>query len=69
MQNGFEIADSDEEISFIRFYDAGALGIYVKAFPWVFPQFSAKKYAKELQYIHKRILKDGYIDIVYHLFL
>ena len=68
MQNGFEIAGSDEEISFIRFYDAGALGIYVKAFPWVFPQFSAKKYAEELLYIHKRILNDGYIDIVYHLF-
>lgn len=68
LQADFEIVSSIEEISFIRFYDIGALGIYIKAFPWVFPQFTAKKYEKELMYIHKRILTEGYIDIVYHLF-
>lgn len=68
LQNNFEIISSFEDISFIRFYDVGALGIYIKAFPWLFPQFTAKKFEKELMYIHKRILNEGYIDIVYHLF-
>ncbi|NMA32981.1 MAG: class I SAM-dependent methyltransferase [Clostridiaceae bacterium] len=68
LQNSFEIAGSAEDIGFIRFYDVGALGIYVKAFPWVFPQFTAKRYEKQLRYIHERIERDGYIDIVYHLF-
>lgn len=68
LQANFEIVDSIEEISFIRFYDIGALGIYMKAFPWVFPEFTARKYEKELMYIHKRILNEGYIDIIYHLF-
>lgn len=68
LQSNFEIESSIEEISFIRFYDVGALGIYIKAFPWVFPEFTAKKYEKELMYIHKRIINEGYIDIVYHLF-
>ncbi|AEV70204.1 class I SAM-dependent methyltransferase [Acetivibrio clariflavus] len=67
-ENNFEIVNSIEEISFIRFYDVGALGIYIKAFPWVFPEFTAKKYEKELMYIHNSILNEGYIDIVYHLF-
>lgn len=68
LQNNFEIVSSFEEISFIRFYDIGALGIYIKAFPWVFPQFSAREHEEKLMYIHRRILNDGYIDIVYHLF-
>ncbi|MGI6188325.1 MAG: class I SAM-dependent methyltransferase [Caldicoprobacteraceae bacterium] len=68
LKNNFKIVSSLEDISFIRFYDVGALGIYVKAFPWVFPEFTAKKYEKELMYIHERILNEGYIDIVYHLF-
>jgi len=68
LQANFEIVDSIEEISFIRFYDIGALGIYMKAFPWVFPEFTARKYEKELMYIYKRILNEGYIDIIYHLF-
>lgn len=68
MQNNFEIVSLFEEISLLRFYDVGALGMYIKAFPWVFPEFTAKKYEKELIYIHRRILDEGHIDIVYHLF-
>jgi SAM-dependent methyltransferase len=68
LQANFDIVSSMEELSFIRFYDIGALGIYIKAFPWVFPEFTARKYENELLYIHKRILNNGFIDVLYHLF-
>jgi len=68
-RNGFTISDADEHITTVRFYDIGAIVYYLKAIPWLIEDFLPEKYYDELMYIHRRIERDGYYDILNHLFI
>lgn len=66
---GFKIRKTIEAFPLTRFYDIGAIVYYLKAIPWVVPNFSIKKYRKVLHNVHKQIQREGYVDIHQHRFL
>lgn len=68
-RNGFTISDADEHISFVRFYDIGAIVYYLKAIPWLIDGFVPEKYRNELMYIHYRIEHDGCYEVLNHRFV
>ena len=70
LQNlGMKILIQREAFPMNRFYDIGAVVYYLKAIPWQLKGFSVKKYRGDLFKLHKRMLKEGYIDIPAHNFL
>ncbi|MBS3741769.1 MAG: methyltransferase domain-containing protein [Candidatus Cloacimonetes bacterium] len=66
---GFEIIEAKEDFPFLRFFDIGAVVYYLKAVPWQIPDFSIKKYYNKLKNLHKKIMKNDYLDIKEHRFL
>ncbi len=66
---GFEIPYQQEEISYMRFYDIGAIAYYLKAIPWIIDGFTVKKYKDQLWKLHDHIHRDGYYDIINHKFV
>ena len=65
----FEVADCDEDITFNRFYDIGAIVYYLKVIPWIIDDFSFEKYFKELEYIDEHIKEKGYFDMMSEKFI
>ncbi len=66
---GFHIDMQREEFPVMRFYDVGALVYYLKAVPWIIPDFSVKKYFDSLRKAHERIQNDGYLEVKNHRFI
>ena len=64
----FQIIKQLEDIYPQRFYDVGAIVYQLKAVPWQIPDFSVKRYFEQLKAIHKKIQRDGYVDVLEHRF-
>lgn len=60
---GFQITESQENITPTRIYDVGAIVYYLKAIPWELPGFSVDIYYDKLVEIHNHISKHGYLDL------
>lgn len=67
--NGFEIIQSEESFTPIRFYDTGALVYFAKIIEWEFPNFSVDACFENLCEIKKELNKVGYIEGTEHRFL
>lgn len=67
--NGFEIIQSAESFTPIRFYDTGALVYFAKIIEWEFPNFSVDTCFENLCEIDKEINKFGFIEGTEHRFL
>ncbi|MFX1346105.1 MAG: class I SAM-dependent methyltransferase [Promethearchaeota archaeon] len=61
--NGFDILEGQENFTYTRIYDVGAIVYYLKAVPWELPGFSVEKYYKKLLEIHSHINKNGYLEL------
>lgn len=61
--SGFQVLESEENITLTRIYDVGAIVYYFKAVPWELPDFSIEKYYNKLEDIHDHIVKNGYLDL------
>ncbi len=61
---GFQILESEENITITRIYDVGAIVYYLKAVPWELPDFSVEKYRSKLVEIHTHLIKQGYLDLI-----
>lgn len=68
-QVGFEIMMARETLTKTRFYDLGALVYYLKAVPWVLPNFSIAKYKHTLKNINDFIETQGFFDVSCHRFI
>jgi SAM-dependent methyltransferase len=64
----FQIVKQFEDIYPQRFYDVGAIVYQLKAVPWQIPDFSVKLYFEKLKAIHRKIQRDGYVDVLEHRF-
>jgi SAM-dependent methyltransferase len=66
---GFRIDFEREEYPSRRFYDVGAIVYYLKAVPWVIPDFSIRKYFKALILLNREIGLKGYVEVRNHRFV
>jgi hypothetical protein len=57
-----KIIEATEAYPKSRVYDTGAMVYYLKAVPWVIPDFSIERYGKALSRIDASINKNGYIE-------
>ncbi len=60
---GFEILERQENISYTRIFDVGAIVYYLKAVPWELAGFSVEKYYDELMEIQSIINEKGYLEL------
>jgi len=60
---GFEILERQENISYTRIFDVGAIVYYLKAVPWELAGFSVEKYYDELVEIQSIINEKGYLEL------
>jgi SAM-dependent methyltransferase len=60
---GFEIARADEAVSAMRFLDVGALVYFVRAAPWMLPDFDLVDDREALEAVHETIGRDGGFDV------
>lgn len=65
---GFAVLKQDEERTFTRFFDVGAIVFYLKAIPWQIPDFSVTAYREPLGQLHKRVTRQGFFDATCHRF-
>jgi len=71
---GLRMVRRQEDITFYRFYDIGAVAYFLKAVPWTLGDFtgeafSAGKYRDRLWELHVKISEDGCYDTHRHRFL
>lgn len=66
---GFDIIKIDEAFPKLRFYDVGAIIYFLKAIPWIIPDFSVEQYQNVLYKLHERIQIEGYLEMREHRFL
>ncbi len=66
---GFRIDVQRQEYPLRRFFDVGALVYFLKAVPWVIPDFSVAKYFEALKRLSRKIERDGYLDDRNHRFI
>ena len=60
---GFEILESQENITFTRIFDVGAIVYHLKAVAWELSGFSVEKYYNKLLEIHSLINERGYLEL------
>jgi hypothetical protein len=58
-QAGFEIVRGEESVATVRFFDVGALVYYLRAIPWIVPDFDVDADRTALHRIHATIEADG----------
>jgi SAM-dependent methyltransferase len=68
-QHGWEVVDQRETFTFTRYFDVGAIIYYLQAAPWQIEGFSVEAYRDALWAVHRRIGRDGYVDVRNHRFL
>jgi len=62
-----ERAEDGEYVN--RYLDAGAIAWYLKAVPWVIPDFSIDAYSEPLLALHRRIEEEGHFAVTIHQFI
>lgn len=67
-ETGFQIIKQKEEYPKSAFYDIGALVYYLEHIPWQIPDFSPRRYRKQLLEIHKTISEGGKFSVTSHRF-
>jgi hypothetical protein len=60
---GLKVLDSAEANFTMRFRDVGALVWYLRAVPWVVPEFSVDRSRERLKELHARTVTEGPIQI------
>ena len=65
---GFRIHKQLEDIYPQRFYDVGAIVYQLKAVSWQIPDFSVEQYFERLKFIHEKIQREGFVDVLEHRF-
>jgi SAM-dependent methyltransferase len=65
---GFEILDAKEEFPKTMFRDVGAVVFYLRAIPWVIPDFNVQRYRKELAELHQQMQAEGKLEVTSHRF-
>ncbi len=58
-QAGFEIVRAEESLATVRFFDVGALVYYLRAIPWIVPDFDVDADRAALHRIHATIEAEG----------
>ena len=66
---GFVLECQKECITKDRFYDIGAVIYYLKYVPWIFEDFSIKKYWERIYKLAQYIEDEGYVDFIQHRYL
>jgi SAM-dependent methyltransferase len=66
---GFAIEVAEEAFPITRYADAGAVAYYLKAIAWEIPDFDVDRYAEPLLALHRRIEREGHLDVGFHLFV
>jgi hypothetical protein len=66
---GFQVERTDEALTTSRYHDVGILVWYLKAIPWEIPDFSVDAYAEKLVRLHRRIQREGPLDVRFHTVL
>ena len=66
---GFVLDFLKEEYPSRRFYDVGALVYYLKAVPWVIPDFTVQKYLGSLTRLNGKTEREGYLEDKNHRFI
>ena len=56
---GFEISRAEESVATVRFFDVGALVYYLRAIPWIVPDFGVDADRAALYRIHETIEAEG----------
>jgi SAM-dependent methyltransferase len=56
---GFEIVRAEESLATVRFFDVGALVYYLRAIPWIVPDFDVDADRPALHRIHATIQAEG----------
>ncbi|MEZ4522782.1 MAG: class I SAM-dependent methyltransferase [Thermomicrobiales bacterium] len=68
-EHGWDVTDVREAFPFTRYFDIGAIVYYLKAVPWQIESFSVEAYRDGLWELHRKIRRDGFVDIRNHRFL
>jgi hypothetical protein len=68
-ESGFRIIQKNEQITYMNFYDIGALVYFLKAIPWLVEDFTPERYDRQLRYIHELIESKGYYQTLAHRFI
>ncbi|WP_028973928.1 class I SAM-dependent methyltransferase [Spirochaeta cellobiosiphila] len=66
---GFTIIAKDEFFPVTSFTDVGAFVYFAKIIEWEFPGFTVNSYKDKLFELQKKILKNGYFELVEHRFM
>jgi SAM-dependent methyltransferase len=66
---GFSIEAQKETITKTRFYDVGAVLLFLKVICWQIPDFKIKSYYDRIVELHNRIETDGFYDCCCHRFI
>jgi hypothetical protein len=66
---GFEIERAEEGLTGGRYHDVGILAWYLKAISWEIPDFTVNAYAEQLLRLHRRIEREGPLDVRFHTIL
>src|SRR3954449_7699893 len=66
---GFEILRAEEFDATVRFFDVGAVVYYLRAIPWIVPNFDVEADRHTLHRIHETIRADGWFGVGSYRFL
>lgn len=66
---GFEIVRAEEADATVRFFDVGAVVYYLRAIPWIVPDFDVDADRATLHRIHDTIEADGWFGVASYRFL
>jgi SAM-dependent methyltransferase len=66
---GFKIVRAEEADAIVRFFDVGALVYYLRAIPWIVPDFDVDADRGALYRIHDAIQADGSFGVGSYRFL
>jgi SAM-dependent methyltransferase len=66
---GFDIVLAEESDAVVRFFDVGALVYYLRAIPWIVPDFDADADRESLYRIDDIIRADGWFGVASYRFL
>ena len=65
----FEIVRAEESDATVRFFDVGAFAYYLRAIPWIVPDFDVDADRETLHRIHDTIQTDGSFGVASYRFL
>ncbi len=66
---GFDIVRAEESDATVRFFDVGALVYYLRAIPWIVPNFGVEADRETLLRIHDTIKAEGSFGVTSYRFL